>query len=265
MESKDVDVALREMLWPALKTRGFSRRTGRTAWRDQGHAVGVVNVQSFNSHLAEGLGATTFSFGVNLGAFFPAIADRSPIGAFVNDPARPPEFQCHARKHLTKGFAQPPRPARRGLRPWRPKAPPDRWRDRPDVWLVLPDGSNVREAVADAAERVLADGLPWLDRLSDPREAVRRFHEAEDEFVPPGVMTESYGGSLGSPNRWRAIAALAAATADLDLLAWSIGEIAAHPYWLDRGEELESFREEMAKARSPRVSHVPDPAASAGG
>jgi hypothetical protein len=250
MDSKDVDAVLREVLWPALKAQGFSRRTGRTAWRDQGDAVGVVNVQSFNSYLADGLGATTFSFGVNLGVFFPAIADRSPIGAFVKDRSRPREVECQARLHLTKGFAQPPRPARSGLRPWGPKAPPDRWRDRPDVWLVLPDGSNVREAVADAAERVLADGLPWLDRLSDPREAVRLFHEAEDVFVPPGVMTESYGGSLGSPNRWRAIAALAAATADLDLLAWSIDEMSAHPYWLDRGDELARLRDEMERARS---------------
>jgi hypothetical protein len=38
MDSKAVDAVLRELLWAELKRQGFTRRTGRTAWRDQGDA-----------------------------------------------------------------------------------------------------------------------------------------------------------------------------------------------------------------------------------
>lgn len=250
MDSKGVDAVLREVFWPALKAHGFARRTGRTAWRDQGACLGVANVQSFNSYLAEGLGATTFSFCVNLGVFYPAIEDRLPLGPGDFDPTRPAESRCHARRHLTKGFAQPPRPARSGLRLWRRGASRDPWRDRPDVWLVLPDGSNVREAVADATERVLAEGLPWLDALADPREALRRFREVPDAAVPFGGVTEFYGGSLGSPMRLKAIAGIAAGIGDMDELASTIEAMSANPYWLDRAEELVRLRDELALAKA---------------
>src|SRR5689334_19808446 len=106
MDSKVVDQALRAKFWPALKRAGFNRRTGRTTWRNQSDAIDCVNVQSFNSYLADGLGATTFSFAVNLGVFYEPIATRSSMGAFIKDFSRPKEYVCHARKQLAKGVAQ---------------------------------------------------------------------------------------------------------------------------------------------------------------
>jgi hypothetical protein len=229
MDSKVVDAGLRQVLWPELRRRGFSRRTGRTAWRDHGDAVQVVNVQSFNSYLADGIGATTFSFALNLGVFFRSIANRSPLGGFIPDHKRPKEHLCQLRKHLVKGFEQPNEPVRSwfGLRP--DKSSLGQWRDRPDVWLVLPDGSNVDACVADAAEAVLTRGLPWLDRVSDPREAIRCFQEAEDTSAEVGVDSETYGGALGSPNRWDGILALAEATGDQSLLNWANEEMGRCP------------------------------------
>jgi hypothetical protein len=107
VNSKVVDQALRTALWPALKEAGFNRRTGRTAWRDHGLAVECVSVQSFNAYRADVIGATTYSFGINLGVFFEAIASRSAMGGLVKDFSRPKEFECHLRKFVTKGFAQP--------------------------------------------------------------------------------------------------------------------------------------------------------------
>ena len=225
MDSKRVDAALRERLWPELRRHGFSRRTGRTAWRDRGSAVQVVNVQSFNSYLAEGIGATTYSFAVNLGVFFDAIANQSPIGGFIPDRTRPKEHLCQLRRHEVKGFAQPNEPVRSRLGLGRARPPLGSWRDRPDVWLVLADGSNVDMCVDDAAARVLTEGLPWLDRVSDPMEAIRCFHEVEDRSAAVGVASETYGGALGSPNRWDGIVGLAEALGDEDLLAWAREEM----------------------------------------
>jgi hypothetical protein len=110
MDAKVVNRALREIIWPELKRLGFNRRTPRTAWRDRPDAIQVMNFQSFNSYLAEAIGSTTYSFGVNLGVFYPAIAEQSSVAAFIPDGLRPAEWHCQARKHLGKGIVQPNEP-----------------------------------------------------------------------------------------------------------------------------------------------------------
>jgi uncharacterized protein DUF4304 len=216
LDSKAVDVHLRTLLWPVLKAEGFTRRTGRTTWRDRPGVVQTVNVQSFNRYLADVIGMTTFSFGVNLGVYYEAIADVSRISAFVRDPRRPPEWHCHARKHLGKGITQPNEVRKR----WRFDPLPARptlgaWRDRPDIWFVFPDGSNLKEVVTDARDRIVEDGLPWLERLSNLRAAHRTFLEVEETNLAPGIGSEGYGGALGSPNRREAVEALSAALGDV--------------------------------------------------
>ena len=215
IDSKDVNRALRTVVWPALDRLGFGRRTSRTAWRDRGAVIQVVNFQSFNSYLADGMGATTFSFCVNLGVYVPEIASISGMSAFLRDPARPQEPQCQARKHLAKSIAQLDGPRRRErVDPSPNPVSPRAWVDRPDVWFVHADGSNVDDVVLDARDRILADGLPWLERLSDLGEARRHFAEVPDSRLGAGILGEQYGWTLGSPNRLQSLGALSAALGD---------------------------------------------------
>jgi hypothetical protein len=219
MDSKAVDALLRPQIWRALSERGFARRTGRTAWRDGRNGIQVVNVQSFNSYLAEVLHVTSFSFAVKLGVFYPAIAAVAPQGRFVADPTRPKEHDCQARRTVEKTMAQDHVGADRG------------WIDRPDIWYVLGDGSNLDDVVADASERVLTVGLPWLGALDDLGVATRRFLEERNRYAQRGVIAEHYGGKLGSPFRMRSAAALAAAAGDTQLLRDVLTAIADDPYW----------------------------------
>jgi hypothetical protein len=253
VDSKVVDQALRAVFWPPLKEAGFSRRTGRTAWRDRGIAVECVNVQSFNTYLADVMGSTTYSFGVNLGVFYEAIATRSAMRGFIKDFSRPKEHECQLRKFLTKGFAQPNVLAKPRFGIGRARPTLGRWVDRPDVWLVIPDGSNVDATVRDAAERVTADGLPWFDAVSDPREAIRRFFEEPDIFAGRDAPQEMYGGAIGSPSRWHSIGALAAASGDWDLLERAVEEMAAQDYYRDRHGDLDGLRRELVEHASPSV------------
>jgi len=246
MDAKVVDAALREHLWPQLKAAGFTRHTGRTAWRATPDAIQCLNVQSYNSYLADRMAATTYSFGVNLGVFFPAIARRSAKGAFVRDPSRPSESSCHLRRVLTKGFAQPDMPTTGWFGSAARQPNPAGWVDRPDVWLVLPDGSNVERAVLDAAERVLTEGLPWLDAVAQPNEAIRRLLEEPDVFAHRGVILETYGGRLGSPARWQAIGAMAAAYGDRALLERAVDEMTRQTFWIEHPRDLEALRAELA-------------------
>lgn len=43
IDSREVNRALREIVWPTVKAFEFSRRTQRTAWRDRAGAIQVVN------------------------------------------------------------------------------------------------------------------------------------------------------------------------------------------------------------------------------
>jgi Domain of unknown function (DUF4304) len=245
MDSKTVDRLLREQFWPPLKQAGFHRRSGRTAWRDDGNAVQCVNVHSFNSYVAGVMGATTFSFGVTLGVFYEAIASRSAMGGFVKDYARPKEYECHLRKFLTKGLSQPNVSERPwlGIRRSRPTLGP--WVERLDVWLVLSDGSNVEACVRDAGERVMAGGLPWLEAVSRPREAIRRLFEEPDIFDGPEAPKEIYGGAIGSPARWQAIGALAAAGGDWELVSRAIEAMSAQDAYRARPADLDRLRDEL--------------------
>jgi hypothetical protein len=239
IDSNAVNRALRALVWPELDRIGFVRRTSRTAWRDSEAVIHVVNFQSFNRYLADLMSATTFSFSVNLGVFYPEIANISGMSVFLRDSVRPQEPHCQARKHLAKGIAQPGDPSERArLDPLLDSAAPRIWVDRPDVWLVLADGSNVEDVVIDARDRILADGVPWLGRLSDLEEARRHFAEVSDSTLGPGMVGEDYGGRLGSPKRLQSLGALSVALGDEAGLRAIVSTMRETPYFAEHPAPL---------------------------
>jgi hypothetical protein len=74
MDAKVVSGELRYVVRPLLKDLGFTKFTGRNAWRFTECATSVVNFQSFSAYVAEGVGCTTFSFGLNLGVYFDVVS-----------------------------------------------------------------------------------------------------------------------------------------------------------------------------------------------
>ena len=209
VDSRTVDKALRADFWLALVDIGFNRRTGRTAWRDRPLGVQTVNILSFNRYLADQLRCTPFSFCVNLGVYYPVVAEGALFGPLAKDASRPAEHHCQARFHMAKGLAQPaPEPERPPIPPPDPRLEPGVWRDRPDVWYVRTDGANLDEVVEDARDRVLAVGVPWLERLADVAVARQHFAEVPSTNHAPGIVAEGYEGALGSPARERAVDAL---------------------------------------------------------
>lgn len=162
-------------MWPALRDDGFAAFSGRTAWRNVDDAIDVVNFQSFSASLADAIGCTTFSFAVNLGVWLPADAweglepKRDAAGRL-----RPAEYQCEPhRRELTKSLTQPWfTPLRSDTRRWLPSLRRHReglqkvmrhdTHDRPDIWFVRDDGSNVDDCLEDALRAIRAEGLPWF-------------------------------------------------------------------------------------------------------
>lgn len=156
MDSKIVNKAIKKTIWSFLKEQGFSNFTTRNAWRFNQDRVEVVNFQSFNSYLAESLGCTTYSFGVNLGIYFIDIPNEIP-----NNPIKekdgcilPEEYRCHFRKNLYKSLNQ-------------------KEFNRQDIWFIDSSGNNIDLAMNDVKEMLISDGFKWFEKYSNMDEVLK--------------------------------------------------------------------------------------------
>ena len=110
----------------------------------------------------------------------PVVHASAPAWSVKNGQARPRHPDCQLKIRLAKTLSQPwfipfassPKPTtplsfvqhRRGLQSVLRR---DR-HDRPDIWFVKDDGSNLDEVIADLWHVTESIGLPVLDRLHDP-------------------------------------------------------------------------------------------------
>lgn len=207
-DSRSVNALLKPILWNRLRDEGFAERAGRTAWRRNRHSIDVVNIQSFNSYLAERMGATTYSFAVNLGVAYPT--RNAYPWSFSGASDRPKEFQCPARKVVTKGMRQQVIAPRRMWHTADPLTDAVELRDmdRPDVWFVRPDGDDLRALVEDASHQIQEQGFPWFSELADLDAALGIFERRPETMLQPGIIGEVYGGRLGSMSRTSTIASI---------------------------------------------------------
>ena len=218
MNSGNVNRRIKNEIWPLLRKSGFSAFSTRTTWRYTPEQIHVVNFQSFNSYLAEGLGCTTFSFGLNLGIYFTAIPAFSLATNHKDSESRPQEYQCHFRHHPLKRFDQSEFPRR-------------------DIWYIETDGLNLPEVIADARTVVEMDALPWFDRFRSMEEVLRLLVEEDD--------LEWFHGKRQSPNRKYCTGHI----------ALRLGQVAlAEPMIAEANQELERIH---AKFTSRRRSQKP--------
>lgn len=188
--NKDVNRALRQVVWPALKQEGFEHRTARTAWRDRLDQVDVVNFWSHNVYNAGVFGINTLSFQLHLGVHPRCRTDSdTPVKDGL---LRPQESACDFRLMLVKPFPQDET-------------------DRPEIWFVRSDGSNLQKLVKAARDLLLTEGFAWfasLDGVERMLEVAR--HEPLTDYTAGGM------GNIGSPHRLSLIADLGAAADDLE-------------------------------------------------
>jgi hypothetical protein len=185
IDLKDVNRALRRTLWPAVKACGFQFRTDRAAWRYLDDAVDLIDIQSVGSG-ADAVGCTSFSFSAYAGTL-PMFIGTGVAGSRRGTPSEMPKARPHywdtqlqfgiektLHQPWFEPFANPPAPTtpepllvhREALKEVLRR---DR-HDRPDIWYVLPDGSNLDEVMGDLTRAVTTQAVPLLDRMHDPCE-----------------------------------------------------------------------------------------------
>ena len=183
VDGRAVDTAVREIVRPSLKGVGFTKFTGRKAWRFQPATIELVTFRSFTSHIAAGVGCTTFSFAVTAGVWYRCLD---------MDLVKPEDYDLTFAFELGKTLRQPWFSSEGSANSW----------DRPDVWYLLPDGSNLVESVRDAAAVLVASGLPLLDRFAVPELAYRALLTQTSRNPDFGVPGIAMPGAPDSP-RWR--------------------------------------------------------------
>ena len=216
MDSRVVAREIKNEIWPLLRRAGFSRFSSKTAWRHTPDQIHVVNFQSFNSYLANGVGCTTFSYALNLGIYFLAIPPYYPNTKGPDPSVKPQEYHCHFRHRLLKGIEQRVLPRR-------------------DTWYVEPDGSNLLDCLADARKAIEQEGLPWFDRFRSLEYVLKLL--MEEEQLPEVYATRT------SPARRYMIGHLARRLGLTDL-----GE----PLIAEAEKEREAIRTELFLARTGR-------------
>lgn len=195
ISSREVNAELRALVWPALREVGFADRTQRVGWKDYPDTVAVVDFSSFNSYTAETIGVTTFSFQLNLGIRVRCSTNGAKYVGVREGKLRPKEPQCDVRRVLWKTIRQPET-------------------ERPYVWYVRDDGSNLRQVVEDARLVLLTDGMMWFDEFSELERIVAFAENEPEEWDAKGTtITGTWGlGRPGSPVRSALLADIRHAT-----------------------------------------------------
>jgi hypothetical protein len=178
VDSKKVSAELAREVRPLLRERGFQKFTARNAWRIHEDRVDVLNFQSFNDHLASGLGCTTYSFSVNLGCFLRRVDALPALSKVaVLEGRMPKEYECQFRGRLTRTFEQSELPRR-------------------DIWYVDPAGIYLPKVVHDVRMVLFREGLDWFEMFSDESRILEILRDQQEE------SDQLWGfGAPGSPNR----------------------------------------------------------------
>ncbi|HLJ48867.1 MAG TPA: DUF4304 domain-containing protein [Bryobacteraceae bacterium] len=219
MDSKVVAREIKREVWPLLRQEGFTEFSPKTAWRHTSDQIHVVNYQSFNNYLAEGVGCTTFSFALNLGIFFHAIPVEYPVRKGFDPSVKPQEYHCHFRHRLLKGIDQP-------------------ILKRRDTWYVEPDGGNLLQCLDDSRSAIVQEGLPWFARFESLEYVLSLLMDHEE-------LPEVYA-TRNSPARKRMIGYVARRLGRTDL---------AEPLIAEAESDFKAIREQgysIGRRRKPK-------------
>jgi hypothetical protein len=176
MDSRVVSREIKRVIWPLLKAEGFTTFSTRTAWRYDDQTIDIVNFQSFNSYLAQGLDVTAFSYAVNLSTCLRYVPPTFPVKYAKNGMPIPEEASGDFRGSLS--------PSRMEFAS-----------KNHQVWSVDSAGSNLAECISDVATQIPM-AMGWFGRLKVKREVLRLLLESKEQlFVLWGF------GNFGSPHR----------------------------------------------------------------
>lgn len=166
MDSKVVNKAIKSNIFPFLKEQGFTEFSGRNALRSSDQTVDIINLQSFNSYLAEGVGCTTYSFAINLYVYYKCYEKTPWFDGKV--PSKPNEYIPFQQGIVTKTLNQA-----KLFHPYGKK----NGKDRTEIWYVKEDGSNLNEVIEDAKNCIDKQAIPLFKDATNLTNVIKEFEK----------------------------------------------------------------------------------------
>jgi hypothetical protein len=164
--SADVNKVVRRVVFPTLRSLGFTKLRGRNAWRYLDDSIWVFNLRSVGKYFSDVTGFPPQSLTAWMGIYYLDFPDPANPALRV-DPKRdkdglliPKESKCHTTYPLQVLTDQTE--IRRVI-------VHDLERQRDDVWYVANDGTNVEDVVADINRSILEFGVPLLEKPYNTR------------------------------------------------------------------------------------------------
>ncbi len=165
-------------MWPVLRAQGFSKFNGKSAYRYRGPIIDVVNFQSFSSHLAEGLGCTTFSFALNLGVYLDSSIEDRLVRQDKRGRLLPYEYECPFRAHLEK------------------RTPVDGFQ-RANIFYVDASGRTVAACLQESRTLLQKAAPLWFGLFDDLSRAINYLENVDVDLLLPDCLRIG-PGSRGS-------------------------------------------------------------------
>ena len=157
--TKDLDKNIRGIIFPSLKTNGFQKMKGKTAWGWHDECIWVFNIKAVGYSHSMVTNWPSASLTVNLGIYYTYLPHKSECKKDENGLLCPKEYQCNRRAELTCSYDQ--------LKYTEHVKCNSSEKKRRDIWWVQPDGSNIIEVVNDINIRYLDYAVKWFMEKSD--------------------------------------------------------------------------------------------------
>lgn len=148
-----INKAIRKILFPTLKTNGFSKVNLRTSWGYHDPCIWVFNLKVSQQYYRP-ITAFYVSFGIYY-AFIPAEVEPKRD---KDDKLIPEESRCHVRNQLVVPQFDNPSLSNKF------RLPTD---ELNKVWKVEADGSNLEASIEDIKLAFLTQGLQWFNDFSN--------------------------------------------------------------------------------------------------
>jgi hypothetical protein len=162
--SSEVNKAIRKIINRSLRENGFSIIKGRTAWGYHNESIWVFNIRAVGAYHSAVTGWPPASLVVSLGICYTFFPEIMKVKKDENGIWYPKEWQCHRRAQLTCSYSQL-------FYTKEIKHLPEKIRN--DIWWILPDDSNVLNAVSDINDRFLRYAVKWFNEKSNKESAIK--------------------------------------------------------------------------------------------
>ena len=183
--SKKIDEIIKAGIAPLLKAHGFKKKA-RNFYRSFDDRIDVINVQA--SQYNEGAKGR---FTINLGVYFPAIAE---ITEAIPVKGMPKEYNCTVRERIG-GVLD----------------------NRQDIWWSVDETTNLNEVSIELATKVEGFCLPWLESMAS-LDNVKNYVARSVPFRAAGISL--YQGYKADAKRYLQASIEKKPTAKSRAIAW---------------------------------------------